>query len=722
MTYIKGRVRQLIYEGSNGYKIGLFKVKDTDDAEVQDFLNRTITFTGTFMDLNFDDYYEFNGHYGYHERYGHQFIVSSYNRILPDSKDALVEFLTSDLIKGCGLKTAYKIVDKLGLDALNKIKENPNVLLSIDGLSEKKASKIYESILAYSSVDETVLKLQEYGFSIKEATTLINNYSDKILDIVKEDIYSLVEDVTFNKLDKIYLDKLNNNLDLRSKACIIEALKRMEFNSGSTYQEFAKLNLFVNDEFDLNMDDVALDNYLEELINDGLVINDNNHYYLEKTFEDERYIAHALHDISSYHLKIANYSDIKDLEDSLGIKYNEEQQNAIVSSLNNSITIISGGPGVGKTTIVDAIVKLYIKNLGLNNEQILSDIALLAPTGRAAKRMSEKTNLPATTIHRFLKWNKENNEFSVNEYNKNYHKLVIVDEMSMIDNALFASLLKGLTNHITLVLVGDYFQLPSVGAGNVLRDLILSNKFNYCPLTMIYRQTNNSYIPILASEIKDHNLELDFKTQRDDYNFIETKNYQIKSTLKKVIDIAKEKGYNENDIQVLAPLYKGENGIDNLNIMLRDIFNPEVKNELKFNDVIYKEDDKVLQLVNDPDNNVYNGDIGYIKHIDLVKKEVTINFLGNYIIYKKDELVNIKHAYAISIHKSQGSEFNFVIIPISHSYSRMLYNKLLYTAVSRGKKSIIMIGEGDAFLNAISNDYASNRNTGLISFLEVYFK
>ena len=721
MGFIKGKVRQIIYEGSNGYKIGLFKVKDTDDEEVKDFLNRTITFTGTFMELNFDDYYQFDGYYMYHERYGNQFVVKNYNRILPDSKDALIEFLTSDLIKGCGVKTAVKIVDELGLDALNIIKEDPNALLKIDGLSEKKAAKIYESILKYSQIDETLLKLQEYGFSIPDATKLINNFGDKTLILVKEDIYSLIEYVPFNKLDKIYLDKLNNNDALRAKACIIESLKRMGFQSGSTYALFDDLLAFVNHEFNLNLDDVALDNYLEELIDLGNIINDNNHYYLCDVYEDEKAIAEYLARINKMDKKIATLKDIKELEEEYEIKYNTEQKNAILSAVNNGITIISGGPGVGKTTIVNAICKLYIKKLRLNSEQILSDIALLAPTGRAAKRMCEKTNLPATTIHRFLKWNKDNNEFQINEYNKNYHKLIIVDEMSMIDNFLFASLLRGLTANITLVLVGDYFQLPSVGSGNVLRDLILSNKFHYCPLNAIYRQTSNSYIPILASEIKERNTESDFFTPKDDYNFIETNNYQIKGTLKQIINKAIAKGYNENDIQVLAPLYKGESGIDNLNLMLRDIFNPDKKNELKFNDVIYKEHDKVLQLVNDPDNNVFNGDIGYIEHIDLVKKEVMINFFGNYIIYKKEDLINIKHAYAISIHKSQGSEFNFVIIPISNNYHRMLYNKLLYTAVSRGKKSIIILGEKQAFLDAILNDYASDRNTGLISFLNVYF-
>ena len=254
----------------------------------------------------------------------------------------------------------------------------------------------------------------------------------------------------------------------------------------------------------------------------------------------------------------------------------------------------------------------------------------------------------------------------------------------------------------------------------VLNDLIASEMFVHSPLEKIYRQSDNSYIPVLAKEIREHNLSLDFMKQKDDYNFLAAQGLGIKEMIRKICMMSKEKGLTEEDIQILAPMYKGENGIDNLNVLLQDIFNPKEKGkkEVKFGDVIYRENDKVLQLVNDPDNNVFNGDIGYIKKINTItqpkKKELlTIDFLGNEVIYQREDLINIKHAYAITIHKSQGSEFAHVIMPISKSYYKMLYNKLIYTGVSRAKKSLVIIGEEQSFVMATNNDYSNNRKTNL---------
>lgn len=723
MAYIKGKVRQLIYEGDSGYKVGLFRVKETNDSEMEDFLNKTITFTGMFVDLNFEDTYQFNGSYVYHERYGHQFKVDSYERVLPTGKEALIEFLSSDLIKGCGLKTAIKIVDTLGEDCLKKIKENPDILLTVKGVTETRAENIYNSIMSYSETDEILIKLKEYGFSISEATTLLNTFGSKVLALIDTNIYTLVDYIPFNKLDQIYLEFIHNSEGTRIRACIIETMKRVCFNEGNTYLILDELRINLNNEFRIELSSEELETYLEELINDNLIKKVSSYYYLMDYFLDEYEIAESLAAKAMDHSsRFISDDDIKYLENNYGVKYNSDQLKAIKTSLNNRLTIIAGGPGTGKTTIINAITKLYIDKNRLKADEIISDIALLAPTGRAAKRMSETTSLPAMTIHRYLKWNKDNNEFQVNEYNKNHHKLIIVDEMSMLDTNLFASLLRGIDTSAKLILVGDPFQLPSVGPGNILKDLIDSDYFNYVPLNRIYRQTSNSYIPVLAEEIRNNSLSDTYLEQKDDYNFIVCNSYNIKYTLRKILEMSINKGLNEKDIQVLAPLYKGENGIDLLNEMIRDIFNPGKKNMIKLGDVYYKEGDKVLQLVNDVDNNVFNGDIGYIEYIDEVKGETTINFLGNYVIYKKEDLYNIKHAYAITIHKSQGSEFSHVILPVSKSYSKMLYNKLIYTAVSRAKKSIIIIGEKDAFKNAISNDYASLRKTGLRNFLDVYFK
>ena len=433
-------------------------------------------------------------------------------------------------------------------------------------------------------------------------------------------------------------------------------------------------------------------------------------------------IATHLREISrSFTYKVTAFDQkIKDFMKRWEVKYNKDQINAIKSSLNNNITIITGGPGTGKTTIINAIVKLYIQDRNMDNIEVLKHIALLAPTGRASRKMAESTGLPAMTIHRYLKWNKENNDFGVNEYNKEFHKLIIVDEVSMIDTFMFSSLLKGLTSNIKLILVGDVNQLPSVGAGIVLNDLITSDCFKYCPLEIIYRQSENSYIPYLCRDIKNRELTDNFLEQKDDYNFLSVNNQNIRSSILKICEKASEKNLSERDIQVLAPMYKGENGIDNLNIILQKLFNPESKNksEIKIFDCLYREGDKVLQLVNDPDSNVFNGDIGYIKRIgkrsDYKDKEIIeIDFDGNLILFKREDMHMIKHAYAISIHKSQGSEFNHVIMPISNGYNRMLYNRLIYTGVSRAKSSLVIIGSSEIFKMAINNTYSEMRKTDL---------
>ena len=337
--------------------------------------------------------------------------------------------------------------------------------------------------------------------------------------------------------------------------------------------------------------------------------------------------------------------------------------------------------------------------------------------------MSESTNLPASTIHRFLKWNKESNEFMVNEYNPNFSNLIIVDEVSMIDNNLMSSLLKGLTNNIKLILVGDYNQLPSVGCGNILKDLIDSDIVDKIELDLLYRQDETSYIPVLANEIKNDSLEEEFLINRDDYKFLECNSDVIVPSLINIVKKVMAKGYDYNRVQIMAPMYAGVNGIDNINKVLQDVFNPADlnKKEIKYGDVIYRENDKILQLVNDPDNNIFNGDIGKIESINYKgksgKPEITIDYYGNYVTYNLKDFNNFKHGFIISIHKSQGSEFELVIMPISTSYKRMLYKKLIYTGITRAKKKLILIGEATAFINGVRNNIEYSRKTGLLDKL-----
>ena len=721
MEYIRGKFKQMIFESDNGYKVGLFRVKEAS-GEMEEYVNKTITFTGYFADLDGEAYYKLTGNYVFNERYGSQFQVSSYEREEPKGKDAVVEFLSSSLVKGCGEKTAIAIVDTLGEEALTLIKENPDNLLKVPGISEVKAKRIYNSIVKYQSTDEIIVNLKKLGFTINESLAILNKWGESSLEIVENDIYKLIDIIDFTKLDKVFLSMKDAEAEERILACLIETFKRVGFKNGDTYLDKEEIFSTIRNEFKIFIEEDELDEYLDKLKKSKDIVVKKKKYFLKEYYDYEEEIADSLEMISRHSkTRVTNFDDlIAAVQLEYDVKYNTDQKKAIKNALTNRISIITGGPGTGKTTIINSIVKLYVRIHNLNYREVVNDIALLAPTGRAAKKMSDSTGLPAMTIHRYLKWNKEKNEFQINEYNKNYHKLIIVDETSMIDTYLFASLLKGIGHNITLVLVGDSNQLPSVGPGLILNDLIESDMFTHTTLEQIYRQSDNSYIPILAKEIKEHDLSSEFTNQTDDYNFLSASGLAIKEMIRKICVMSREKGLTEEDIQVLAPMYRGENGIDNLNVLLQEIFNPKSKDkkEVKVGDLTYRVGDKVLQLVNDPDNNIFNGDIGYISSIGTVmgsknKDVFTVNFDGNEIQYTREDLINIKHAYAITIHKSQGSEFAHVIMPVSKAYYKMLYNKLIYTGVSRAKKSLIIIGEEESFVMAVNNDYSNNRKTNL---------
>jgi len=725
MSYIKGKVRQLIYEGANGYKVGLFRVKETDSEDLAEYVNKTITFTGYFSELNKEDNYTLEGKYTEHERYGYQYVAHAYQRVEPEGIDALIEFLASPLIKGCSEKTAKKIVDTLGEDALIKIKENKDNLLLVEGMTEKKCTSIYNSLIKYNETDDLIIELKSLGFSMSDCLILINTYSVHIRTIIESDFYSLVEVIPFNKLDSIYIKNNNPNSDTRIKACIIQSMKTLAEDKGDTYHSKTEIYSKLKRTFHFILEEVEFDSFLTTLIDEEKIITFDEKIFLIDYYIMEDNIANTLNIINNQkQIKIKDFS--AKLKKSATIRYNKEQMEAIKTSLENSITIITGGPGTGKTTIIQAIVKLYMQEHKLTNIDAFTNIALLAPTGRAVRRMGDATKMDAGTIHRYLKWNKDTNEFQMNEDNKHYHKLIIIDEMSMIDTYLFDALLKGIDHHVKLVLIGDTNQLPSVGAGNILDDLINADKFAFCPLERIYRQSKNSYIPDLCREIKNHDLSDEFSKGKDDYNFIEVKSDNVKKTIENICHISLTKNLSVNDIQVLAPMYKGENGIDNLNLILQNLFNPkdDKKTEIKLGYEQFREGDKVIQLVNDVDNGVFNGDIGYIESIIHNKSllEVIINFDGNKITYKRKDLHNIKHAYAISIHKSQGSEFDNIIMPITKEYRRMLYNKLIYTGVSRAKKSLVIIGNKEAFIYATENDYSELRKTNLKAKILAYLK
>jgi len=730
MEYIKGKYKSSIFESSSsGYTVGLFRVSEVSNNLKESIaVPSTISFTGYFTGLNSDDNYIFYGNYIKHERYGYQFKVETYERVEPTGEDQVIDFLTSSFVKGCGKKTAEKIVKGLGEKALDLIKEDKNNLIKL-GISEKTSTTIYNSLMDYYGQDELIMYLKGLGFSVKEVTKLISTYGKKIKDILTNDLYSLIDYIDFKKIDEVYFHLFDETNDMRILGCFIETLKRLSFENGDTYSTQEEIYDYLLNEFNIDLYD-RFDFYERILKNSYKIKVKDNKYYLFDIYNDEKYIADNLFRRANFDKETIKNIDNKILliENDYSIKYNDEQKKAIKEALENQVTIITGGPGTGKTTIINGILKLYQSINNYPSHKLNDHIQLLAPTGRASKRMSETTWFPASTIHRYLKWNRDTGDFQVNEYNKTKHDLIIIDELSMIDTNLFASLLRGINDYSKLVLVGDSNQLPSVGAGNILKDLIDSDTIPHIDLKNIYRQSSNSFIPTLANEIKNVYIESDLSLKRDDYNFLSCDRSQIKNMVKSIMNTAKSKGLDETDMQVLIPMYKGENGIDNINILLQDIFNPESssKKQITIGTTVFREKDKIINLVNNVENNIFNGDIGYITKINPKKSDeiMEVDFYGNKVTFKREELSSniIKHAYAMSIHKSQGSEFNHVIMLVSREYSRMLYNKLIYTGVSRAKKSLLLIGDEVAFIQGVNNSYSETRKTSLKELLLEHIK
>ena len=720
MDKITGKFKKIIYDGNNGYKVLLFRVK-TANEEIKDIINTTITINGYFHETNMDESYELTGSYVLNEKYGYQFQVSGYKKEEIVGVNKVEEFLSSPFIKGCGEKTAKKIVETLGENAITLIKEDKNNLYKV-GISESTVEKIYKSVMDYYDSDETIIFLKSLDFSNKEVMKILNKYGNKAREIAKNNLYALIEFVDFGSLDKAYFKIYDETNDMRISACVIEAMKRATFSSGDTYSFKEEILTILNQDFGIEINE-HIDDIFEKLIFSGDVKIVDDKYYLMDSYLDEKNIADTLSKMLNNEESNINGFDkfFEFVESEFDIKYDDNQRGAIREVLRQPVSIITGGPGTGKTTIIKGLLRMYQYVNNLTYLQMNTNVALLAPTGRASKRMSETTNFGSSTIHRYLKWNKESNEFGVNEFNKEVHKFIIVDETSMIDNFLMSSLLKGIDSKTKICFVGDEYQLPSVNSGNVLRDLIKSGMFPHIRLTEIYRQSDNSFIPILANEVKNMELDYDVQEKKDDYNFLSCDKENIKDMIGMIIKKSLEKGIDEKKIQVLIPMYKGLNGIDEVNKVLQNIFNPYNPrlDEVEIGPVTFRVGDKIINLVNNVEENIFNGDIGYISEINKSKPSefMKIDFYGNKVTFKREEIQTIKHAYAMSIHKSQGSEFDHVILPVSNEYMRMLYNKLIYTGISRAKKSLVIIGDMKAFVYGVNNNYSKERKTSLVELI-----
>ncbi len=727
-SYIRGNIREVFYKTDKGFMVGVFKIRKTNDKELEEYVNRTITFSGNFHELVNDSEYKFYGETTNHPKYGFQFKVNYYEKLIPEEKDSIITFLSSGIFPGVGVKTATKIVEKLGDNTLDLILEDYNNLLMIPSIKEEKAKMIYDILYNEQLSYKTILYLEEKGFSVSDSVKIYEIYKEKTIEVIENNIYDVISKVSgvgFLTVDRIALNLgIEKDDERRILSCILYAMYDLCLTTGNTYASFNEIYLKTYKYLDINIDISTFEYYILKLNKSNEVIIIDDKYILKSIYDVETSISNKISILTKYPPKeIKGLDGVLDmLENVFEIKYNELQRKAIKSSLENKINIITGGPGTGKTTIIKGIVEAYKQIERITDDKLVSDMVLLAPTGRAARRIMEATNFSAYTIHKFLKWDKETDTFQINKFNKSNAKIVIIDEASMVDIFLFNSLLEGLNDDVRIILVGDYNQLPSVLPGQILKDLIDSDVVPTIKLNLLYRQKEDSYIINLSKEVNDGYLSDDFVSKKGDYNFIEVSKDQINLITCELCKKALEKGYNYNQIQVLIPMYRGVNGIDNLNNKLQEIFNPKDENKDEFihNDITFREGDKVLQTKNINDLEISNGDIGIIDSITKTINNVSaiINFDGVIVEFNKKNFDDLRLGYAISIHKSQGSEFDLVIMPMDMSFRRMLYRKLLYTGITRTKKSLTLVGEKEAFIYGVSRIEEESRNTLLCNLLK----
>lgn len=691
--------------------------------------SKPVLATGYMSYVNPQDKYHFTGDFIMHHKYGKQFQIQSYEIILADDKSEIIRYLSSALFKGIGEKQATAIVEILGEDALSRIKENPNVLNQVRGMNEKKKATIIE-VLKSQDFDQEVLSFfMGHGISTKHLALIQAVYQEKTLEILQNNPYQLIDDIDgigFKTADdlalKIGIDPMDDN---RIRAAILYALKEACFQDGSTFH----CQEMMYKRFRRYIPSVSYEQFEEELlylIDAKKIVLEEERYYPFDLYQSEIEIVHSFQRWLSAEDYVYDDEEVslllKQLEDRLSITYDDLQKEAISVFLKHSAMILTGGPGTGKTTIVEAIIKLYRM---LDPDQ---KIALVAPTGRASKRLSEVTGLEACTIHRLLKWDLHTNTFAVNAQNPLDIDLLVIDEFSMVDSLLFSKLLDASYKVSRILLIGDDEQLPSVAPGHVLKDLIESKKIPTIRLNHIYRQSQESGIVELAHSIRNNSYETSLFKDYHDIHFQSCAPYEVVGYMRTLVEKAMQDGYDANDIQVLAPMYNGVAGIDALNDCLQELLNPkeEWKNELRVGKRIFREGDKVLQLKNRVDDNVFNGDIGVLEEIcykdnfEYLSDTLIVNFDGTIVEYTPDQFYTLTHAYCMSIHKSQGNEFKIVIMPLIKDYYMMLKKNLIYTGLTRAKQSLFILGDHGAFCYGIENQHDERRKTTLKERLLTY--
>ncbi|WP_051024249.1 MULTISPECIES: SF1B family DNA helicase RecD2 [Bacillus] len=743
---MKGRhIVTIFHNEQNLYSVVRIRVDETNAV----YDEKEAVIVGYFPPIHEHETYIFYGKLKEHPKFGQQFAVDHFQKDLPQTKDGIVSYLSSTLFQGIGKKTAESIVESIGDNAISKILANPSLLDSVPKLSGEKAKSLYDTLVEHQGLEQVMIALNQYGFGPQLSMKIYQVYKQDTLSIIQSNPYKLVEDIEgigFARADELgfQLGISGSHAD-RIKAGCLFTLDTECLQEGHVYIEAEQLLKSVQELLEGNKRDIieftSISTQLLQLAEEGKVVIEDQRVYPPSLYYSEKGIATNIQRI----LAQTEYSNafpesefllaLGELEERLQVEYAPAQKEGIQTALMSPMMILTGGPGTGKTTVIKGIVELYSELHGVSmdvhayKDQDPFPFVLAAPTGRAAKRMTESTGLPAVTIHRLLGWNGSEG-FSHDEENPIEGRIVIIDEMSMVDTWLGHQLLKALPDHVQVILVGDEDQLPSVGPGQVLKDLLDSQCVPTIRLESIYRQADGSSIIELAHEIKKGRLPANITAQQKDRSFFPCTTSQIMQVVDQVVTNAKKKGYTAKDIQVLAPMYRGPAGIDALNKLMQEIFNPNSdgnRREITFGDSIYRVGDKVLQLVNQPESNVFNGDMGEIISISFAKENtekqdiVYISFDGIEVQYTKQDLTQITHAYCCSIHKSQGSEFPIVIMPVVKSYYRMLRRKLIYTGITRSKQFLILCGEEEALRIGVERTQDHERNTTLVKKLKEVF-
>ena len=691
MDKIQCTIEQITFrDESNGYSV----VRCNSSAYSDSF-----TAVGIMPYVHIGSVFILYGSWKLHPKYGWQFSFQQCIETMPATILGLKNYLASGLIKGIGPVYASKIVDYFGYDTINVLDNNPEKLAEVQGIGPKRIEKISSSWSEQKEIRNIMLFLQSYNVSTSLAVKIFKQYGNQAIYIVTENPYRLADDiwgVGFKTADNIASNLgFDHQRFERLRSGIIYSLNKLS----EIGHCFAYMHELITAAVELlDVDDSMISEAIHKMIDDDDLILDEDAVYLPMFYYSEIGTARRIHSIMTSQRNI-HFNDIT-LDAS--IHYDETQLRAIDAAINNKVIVLTGGPGTGKTTTTMGIIRAY--------REAGAKILLAAPTGRAAKRMSEVTGWKAKTIHRLLKMIPQQG-FQHNEDNPLDGDVLIVDECSMIDIILMYSLLKAIPDHMTLILVGDVDQLPSIGSGKVLSDIIASGIVPVIKLEHIFRQARRS--SIINSAHKINSGQMPYLTDHDsDFLFVEKDDSEEATEF--IVRLCSHfmQEFEPDNVQLLSPMRRGELGVTNLNQLIQEDFNPSAIS-LKMAGIEYRLGDKVMQIKNNYEKDVFNGDIGIVCDVNTDDRELTVRFDDNYVIYDSSELDELVLAYATTIHKAQGSEFPYVIMPLMKSHYIMLQRNLLYTAVTRAQKGLIIVGERKAVYIAVMNNQTVDRHTKL---------